>query len=71
MGIVIFIGAFVLGYFIFLTSAYLLAQLLFHKVDVEEEDVDSAVLKKSHAWKVHNLRTNMVRKQTRMRYAMK
>ena len=68
MGIVIFIGAFILGYFIFLTSAYLLAQLLFHKIDTEEGD--DLVMKKSHALKVHNLRTGLQRK-TRMRYALK
>ena len=68
MGILVFIGAFILGYFIFLTSAYLLAQLLFHKIDEEEEE--STVIKKSHAWKVQNLRTTMPRK-ARMRYAMK
>jgi hypothetical protein len=68
MGIVIFIGAFILGYFIFLTSAYLLAQLLFHKVDVEEDE--ESLVKKPHAWKVHNLRATMPRK-ARIRYAMK
>lgn len=68
MGIVVFIGAFILGYFIFLTSAYLLAQLLFHKIDAEEgEDM---IIKKSQALKVHNLRAGLTRK-TRMRYALK
>lgn len=68
MGIVVFIGAFILGYFIFLTSAYLLAQLLFHKVDADEEE--EVVVKRSHAWKVHNLKTSLPRK-ARVRYAMK
>jgi hypothetical protein len=68
MGIVVFIGAFILGYFIFLTSAYLLAQLLFHKIDAEEGD--DMISKKSHALKVHSLRAGLSRK-TRMRYALK